>query len=352
VSDGRFLTAYLDLPFLKKLLRSKPDRAAPPDDEWPEAWQNVYRFLQRSARIVVDASLEDIKSERILTRFFLDSGQSSHVDPRPGVSEQYSDPDAANIDDPYSVFLFDNPEIPVDDLRQQKGLLFLRHDDLDEHWLRLFSEHVIDIQPEASNSFSWEQLLPHSEPLNAILIADKYAFAPFKESEFEENIGALLCAVLPKGPLDRRFHVTIVADLELAFAGKRNGPPPKEPWYPGDICDFVRSFIKDCRPNLEFYLTLIGHKPRGGHKDRFLFTNYGLFTSNDSFAFFKDGELNKETLVQYLPNSIHGKSVTVHRLQRFAELCSSPRKAYAPRRSEAVQLAEGDFRNRLLDELT
>ena len=351
MSGGCFLTAYLDRPFLDKLFQSKPDLAASPDDRWPETWQNVYRFLQRSARIVVDASREEIESESILTRFFLSSGQWSHVDPRPGISEQYSDPGSAKIDDPYSVFLFDNPDIPVNDLRQQKGLLFLRHNDLDKHWLRLFSEHVIDVQSKTCNPFVWEQLNLHTEPLNAILIADKYAFAPFKESEFEENIGALLCTVLPKGPLDRRFHVTIVADLKLAFAGKGNKPPPKEPWYPEDIYHSVRSFIEKCRPDLEFFVTVVGYKPKNGHKDRFVFTNYGLFTSNDSFDFFKDGELEKETLIQYLPNSTHGESVAVHRLRRFAELCSSPRKAYDPRRSEAVQLAEGDFRNRLLDEL-
>jgi hypothetical protein len=339
MSGGCFLTAYLDRPFLDKLFQSKPDLAASPDDRWPETWQNVYRFLQRSARIVVDASREEIESESILTRFFLSSGQWSHVDPRPGVSEQYSDPGFENIDDPYSVFLFDNPEIPVNDLRKQKGLLFLRHNDLDKHWLRLFSEHVIDVQPKTSNPFTWEQLIPHAAPLNAIVIADKYAFAHFKESAFKENIGALLCTVLPEESLDQPFHVTIVADLKEQL--DRRGP--------NEILNFVRSCIKKCKPGLEFYLTLIGYRG-DGHKDRFIFTNYGVFTSNDSFAFFQDGKLKKETLIQYLPNSTHGESIAVHRLRRFAKLCSDPPEIYHHRRN-TVLLAAGDDKNRLLDEL-
>jgi len=339
MSGGRFLTAYLDRPFLDKLFQSKPDLAASPGDTWPETWQNVYRFLQRSARIVVDASREEIGSESLLTRFFLDTGQWSHVDPRPGVSEQYSDPESVNIDDPYSVFLFENPEIPVDDLRERKGLLFLRHDDLDKYWLRLFSEHAIDVQPKTENPFTWKHLRRHALPLNAIVIADKYAFAHFEESRFEENIGALLCAVLPEELLDQPFHVTIVTDLQA----------PLDQLGPNEICDFVQSCIKKCRPELEFHLTLIGYRGNG-HKDRFIFTNYGFFTSNDSFAFFQNGKLRKETLIQYLPNSTRGPLIAERRLRRIAELCSDPPKAYRHRRNN-VLLAAGDNKNRLLDEL-
>lgn len=336
--NDRFLTAYLDLPFLKELFRQQPeDLAVTPNDEWPEVWQNVYRFLQRSAKIVIDADWETVKSNEVFTSFLFGNGQIRHVEPKPNLAEEYVDPATVDPDDPFSVFLFENSEVPTEELRNRKGLLFLRHDDLITEWPRLFREHVTNVLPEREETFDWSDLRQHATPLNALVISDKFAYRQFIDEPFDENIGALLQSILPREPLDLPVHVTLVTDLQTPY--EEQGPSPNE------ICDELREKIRKYRPELEVRTTVVSHKVGSGHKDRYLFTNYGVFSSNDSFTFFDDGELNRETLITYYPNSTRGSSITKPRLQRLQNLCSDPLRYGV----DKVLLASGANQNRLLE---
>lgn len=354
--NDRFLTAYVDLPFLRKLFREKPeDLSTTPDDDWPMVWQNVYRFLQRSANIVVGAEEDVVRSDRALARFLFGGGFYRHVEFHPELPGRYADPGSVDADEhPFSVFLMESPEVPTDMLRERKGLLFLQVEDLTTHWPQLCSEHVLNVLPSDGaphgHSFEWEDLKGHADPLNTIVIADKYAYRQFRSGSYEENLGELLLALLP-GTLDDPVHLTLVTDLKTSLA-KDFEPPADEDWpHPKDIREEIRDHLEEKRPELDLRLGVVGYSDEG-HKDRFIFTNYGLFTSNDSFSFFKDGRLNKETLVTYLPNSTRGAEVVKPRLQRMAkrltDLGSFNAAVYDHGPDDMILLADGDDKNRLL----
>lgn len=332
---GRFLAAYVDLPFLKKLFQSAPDSLlSPADEKWPEVWQNVYQFLQRSARIVIDAKEEEVLSEKLLSDYLLASGQYKHVDFKPNLKETLADSELY-VNDPFSVFLLENKKLDLDKLRSRTGLLFLRHEDLREDWTRLFSDHVLDVN-DSSPPFRWTNLCPHATPLNSIIVADRYAYTQFhdgpRSESFEQNLGALMDALLPAGPLDDYLHLTLVTNLK-PLLNKHNVQP-------SDVAGHLRSFLESRRPQLDILLTVLGYR-EGGHKDRFIFTNYGLLTSNDSFSFFSNESLTKETLVHHFPNSGERSQIVRRRLHRMLELQKG--------RMSQGEWCYGDFRNRLLE---
>jgi hypothetical protein len=337
---GRFLTAYIDLPFLEKLFSEKPDDiAGSPFSNWPETWLNVYRFLQKNAKIVIGAGREAVTEQPILTHYLFGEGDWRHVECRPNLAQEYFDPASVTPDDPFSVYLFENPNVPVEELRDYTGLLFLRHDDLETDWLRLFDEHVLNVLPGSDHSFQWADFRPHANPLNAIVIADKYAYSQFMGQGFEQNLGSFLCAVIPEGPLVVPFHITLLTDLQTPY--EENGP------HPNDIHDTIECYLESRRPELDIHITVASYKGND-HKDRFIFTNYGVFSSNDSFTFLKNGKLSKETLVKYFPNGTQGDVVTKKRLQRISELCNEPLRYGRDR----MIMASGYNDNRLLETVT
>lgn len=310
----RFLTAYVNLPFLKKLFLSAPDDVRTrPGKDWPEVWWNVKQFLQRSARIVVDAKKEEVLSEDSLVKFFFGDGHHEHVEFQHGLSETIVESRELYVEDPFSVFLLEHSDFYPEDLRSQTGLLFLQHDDLEKDWPRLFSENVLDVN-DSSPPFRWTDLKSHVIPLNSMVVADRFAYHQFHEGgrseSFKENLGALLDALLPEGPLDDHFHLTLVTDLTSLWDKYRVRA--------SDVEARLRSFVESVRPKLDVLLTASSYRESSSHKDRFVFTNYGLLTSNDSLHFFEGGEVNKETLVHYLPSSEKGKAVRrrLHRMDR------------------------------------
>lgn len=361
MANERFLTAYIDLPFLRELFRQKPeDITGGPADDWPVVWLNAYHFLRRSAKIVVDASKEEIEnSHEVIQSFLFGSGMTRHVCPDSDVSERFSDPDEVEVGNaPFSVFLFENPDIPVDELRRRKGLLFLRHKDLDTYWLHRFDEHVLNVLPsgdlpQGEGIFDWSDLRSHAAPLNAVVIADKFAFGQFRDDNFEQNLGELLLALLPES-LDFPVHVSLVTDLWQSVDKDLDPGEDSHP-RPNEIYDRMKTHIEEHRPKLDVELTVIDYREASddvSHKDRFVFTNYGVFTSNDSFSFFDEEGLTKETLVTYLPSSTRA-SVVRPRLRRIAGYCKDAGyyRPYQEEEPDKILLAQGKNRNRLLDEL-
>jgi hypothetical protein len=83
---------------------------------------------------------------------------------------------------------------------------------------------------------------------------------------------------LPNNPLDVRVHLTFITDFKTLL--ERHSVRPQE------VEEGLRSFVCVKRPGLRVFITVIGYRDGGFHKDRCIFTNYGFFTSNDSFAFF------------------------------------------------------------------
>jgi hypothetical protein len=198
--------------------------------------------------------------------------------------------------------------------------------------MRLFSDHVLDVN-DSSPSFRWSHLHPHATPLNSIIVADRYAYNQFhdgnRSESFEQNLGALLNDLLPTGPLDDHLHLTLVTDLQ---------PLRGYEVKPSDVEERLRSFLKSRKPHLDVYLTVLGYTS-DGHKDRFIFTNYGMLTSNDSFSFFKNNNLSKNTLIHYIPASGKRISTIRRRLRRLSEL--------QERRKNQGAWCYGDFQNRL-----
>jgi len=339
--DSRFLTAYVDLPFIEEIFRNKPDEGSAPYNErelW-EVWHGVFDFLQRHARVILDG---DLDGHPELQRFFLHTGEWD-LDLQPGASTRFIDPQHVSETNPYTIFLLEDPDIPVDDLRQETGLLFLRYEDLEHDWLRLFKHHNIDVGVEADRLFEWGRLRQHGSPLNAIVVADKYAYKQFSDNTFEENLGALLLSFLPER-INNKAHITLVTDFWKAYEENQGVSIT-----PNEIHDCIEDYLKQHRPDLEFAITVSSYRHGAGHKDRFIITNYALFTSNHSLDFFRsDGTLSKETFVHHLPLSENGSKVR-RRIRRLADISSNPPSYPLPGKQGPLFLGSSSGGNRLLN---
>lgn len=207
-------------------------------------------------------------------------------------------------------------------------------------WLKRFGSETVDVSQ--NSSFEWDDLRPHADPSNAIVVVDKYAFAQMASVKIlRSNLGPLLLSLLPEEVPDWPVHITIVTDLATAVVEKGQSV--------NDLYDTLSSFLKDHRSDLDIYLTLLGLSS-SKHEDRYVFTNYGFFASGDSFDFFReDGSLYKDTLLQYIPIPQHEKEV-VRRLQRFEDLSHSPPKVVKPG-GQTTLLAAGHQTNPLLDRM-
>jgi hypothetical protein len=334
----RIFTAYIDLSFLKRLLHSKPDPIDDLDEHWMDVWKNVFSFLRQHARIIIDGEQEEVLSSETLTRVLLSDGQTENVEFKAGISDQLDGGNSWLGEDPFSVFLFEECNRPLGELRKETGLLFLHHDDLDDRWAPLFQPDKVDLQGDDS-SFKWEDLSQHARPLNSILVVDKYAYHQLaSKSKFAQNLGGLMASLLPGHTPAHPIHITIFTGLQKAIDDGRQI---------SDLFETARDFLDDRFDHLDIQLRLLGFD-EDQHEDRFLFTNYGFFFSGDSFEYFReDGTLQKNTLVKYLPLKGHEPEV-LRRLKRFGEISFSPPVGFDPRDGR-IPLAEGEPGNRLLD---
>ena len=340
MSSSRFLTAYIDLPFIEKLLDNRPDDAmTDPYADSPEMWRNVFLFLQRHAHIITDVDQETLENRESI-QGFLFGERTLDVDIRPGAIQRFVESQQADVEDPYTLFLLENPDIPIDELRKQTGLLFLRYSDLERDWLRLFKPHNIDVSTEADEEFKWSHLRQHGCPLNALVVADRYAYSQFTNGSFEENLGALFLSFLSESIVET-VHITLVTDFWKAFEKSAITPEPNE------VHDRIEDHLNLHRPDLNVEVTVLSYKRGAGHKDRFVFTNYAWFDSNDSFEFFRNGKISKETRIHHVP--LYGENgLTARRyLERFARINSDPPEHLFPSRPPML-LASGSAGNRLL----
>ncbi|MCS3642240.1 hypothetical protein [Salinibacter ruber] len=337
ISQQRLFTAYIDLSFLRKLLRSKPDPISDSDQDWMGIWQSVFSFLRRRARVIVDGREEKVLDSEVLTHVLLSDGQPQNVEFEPGISEQIDGKNGWLGEEPFSVFFFEECDTPLRMLREKTGLLFLCHDELNSRWPRLFQSNTIDLHGDNS-TFEWNDLSPHARPLNTIIIADKYAYQQLaSHSNFTQNLGDLLETLLPDHTPEHPIDIAIVTGLQKAVA---------ERYEVRDLFQTARSFLDDKFGHLDIHLRLLDFD-QNQHEDRFLITNYGIFFSGDSFDYFReDGSLRKNTLVKYLPMRGH-ETEALRRLRRFSNINFDPPLRYVD--GNRVQLAEGDPRNRLLD---
>lgn len=333
----RLFTAYVDLSFLEKLLRNKPDPIDDANGEWMDIWRDVFAFLRQHATVIVDGKQEEVFGDKTLTQVLLSDGQPD-VEFEPGITSQIDGEDSWLGEDPFSVFLFEDQDASLRELRMETGLLFLRHKDLTDRWSLLFQSSSIDLHGNDS-SFRWKDLAQHARPLNSILVVDKYAYSQLaSRSKFVENLGSLLSTLLPDHTPGHSIHVAIVTGLKEAYEDKG--------YRVSDLFETVRSFLDDRFGHLDIRLRLLGFD-QDQHEDRFLFTNYGFFYSGDSFDYFQeDGTLQKDTLVKYLPLKGH-ETEARKRLARFGKINVSPSSMITG--GERVRLAEGDLGHRLLD---
>lgn len=337
-SQEHLFTAYIDLSFLKRLLRSKPDPLEDLDGNWPETWRDVFSFLRQHARVVVDGTEEEVLGDEVLTRVLLSSGLAQPKF-KPGIAKQVAHGNTSIVENPFTVFLFEDCEKPLEVLRKRTGLLFLQHGDLNSRWPLLFQSHSFDVH-DGEPTFGWDDLIPHAQPLNAIMVVDKYAFGQLASPpKFAQNIGKLLLSLLPDEPPDCPIHITIVTGLKKAIGDHRHKIE--------SLFDTASHFLRKQTSKLNIQLRIMGFQ-KNQHEDRLVFTNYGMFLSGDSFDYFReDGTIRKDTLIEYIPIKGHEAEV-FRRLSRFGQLdakvpCAVNYKA------EVVSLACGWEGNRLLE---
>lgn len=342
---GKFLTTYMDLEFIKGLLSIAPDDFMNSSaGSWGRTWLDIVEFTQKRSRLIIDAKEERVNSieeaERIIKGTWRD-----HIYFRPGIIKKYTSTDKLRILNPFSIFMVGDNRFSTHDMRKETGLFFVTPSDLKQDWNRLFKKHDIDVDPSGDNEFKWLDLAKYANPLNSVIISDKYAYNQFQDQDsrrepFSENIGSLLGALIPEGPLDDKFHVTLVTNLIKLLDEYKV--------QPNYVYGKIKSFVKRISPKNEYSVTVISYKYSGSHKDRFIFTNYGRLTCNDSFSFFEDDDLKKDTLIRYSPNSDKENNATLRRLRRLSRLQENP-----PQRpwldGNALPVGYGDFKNRLLD---
>jgi hypothetical protein len=334
----RLFTVYIDLAFLRCFLQAKPDPLADSEGKWPATWQDVFAFLRKHAHIVLDAREHDVIGNDLLVQVLMSEGRWS-VEFEPGIATEIAESGAPSSDDPFALFMLEEDAVSPDEMEQKTGLLFLRHKNLAERWPMVFQHHTLDVH-EGAVSFHWRDIGTRAQPLNAVVVVDKYAYHQLSQpSIFERNLGGLLLSLLPSHARTIPVHVTIVTDLEKAVSKKQIKV--------NELHDTVRSFLDRHRNGFDIRFSLVGLR-RHGHEDRIVFTNYGAFMSGDSFDFFgEDGSVKKDTMVTYLP--IQGHEATIlRRLRRFGRLCANPRHGFN-HKGKAVYLACGDQTNRLLE---
>lgn len=133
-------------------------------------------------------------------------------------------------------------------------------------WLERFGSETVGVSQ--NSSFEWNDLRPHADPSNAIVVVDKYAFGQMASVKIlRSNLGPLLLSLLPEEVPDWPVHITIVTDLATAVVEKGQSV--------NDLYDTLSSFLKDHRSDLDIYLTLLGLSS-SKHEDRYVFTNYGF----------------------------------------------------------------------------
>ena len=142
----------------------------------------------------------------------------------------------------------------------------------------------------------WSGLACLKHPCNSLLITDNYLFS---NDEQLDNIKGILKALMPSSlDPDLTFHLTIIGfDAKKAFQPIANQKSHLEA--------FLQQYF-----SFTVELTII----REDHHDRYIFTNYGRFSSGKGFGLFKKGRLseNDETTISFHPIIQGGRLSSMH----------------------------------------
>lgn len=287
------LTTYCSLDFLLSFYKGKPDEDPFSHTKDHDLWHDVRRFLLDHTRVVVDATIDEVKvrAPSLLDLIAPGRYRNFSFDPErfQGVGESAFHARCARG----TVFLVEG----VDHARLSArfGALFLSFADLYDAWRRIGRQRTLNVEPGCKTGClkSMSDLRFYSSPTTTLVISDPYLIAELKKTKtFEENLGSLLLALLPEGPNEIVVHVAIVSNLYDA----RDGLLMK----PDEAKGRIERFLSLHRPDLTVEVGVV--QPHKIPHDRRVFTDYGFFSSHYGWTLFgKDGNAIKETTLQYAP---------------------------------------------------
>ena len=316
------LTAYCDLDFLLSFYRGKPDRDPVDYEDDDVLWHEVHRFLlDDHTLVVVDATIDEVGAQAPLLLDLMTRGRFRNLtfdpDRHRGIGER-----AFHARCPRGcVFFLDG--VDQGELGVRFCALFVSSADLPGVWREWADPFTVNVEPagEGGGLARMADLGSYASPTTSLIVCDPYLIAELDRADaFEENLGALLLALLPEGPNELTVHVALVSKL----FDDRKGFLLK----PDEAKGRVEGFLRERRPHLDVEVSVV--QPRDIPHDRRVFTDYGFFSSPYGWTLFgKGGGAVKETTLHYAPAfDANLREIAATKLRRVREAASHPSLAF------------------------
>jgi len=297
---------FLDIEFIDRLTRAKPEREYLVRDEKQRQWDDIVDFLRQETNIVIDQSgsdLEQIAAEHPLIRYLIDRPEGTNCAFRPGISRQRDATTSHPVaSEPWRLHLFQSVEGHPAVTSELRRAIYLNYEELEYRWPHLTAQRNLNVRDEGSDHSirCWTDLkqayVPHIT--SGIVMSDRYMLA---SKNSRRNVLDLLATLVVDNGGNQR-NIVPVHILLIAEEGKVK--PDAESCY-RELEEGLRERLHKREPGVAFELSLVATNLKDYH-DRHIFTNYSLLTSGDSFDYFEyEGHrataIRKNTVLQVHP---------------------------------------------------
>ena len=196
----------------------------------------------------------------------------------------------------HSLFLLNISKEECESLTSKFGHLIISNTNLEEKWstflsLRKGIQYKVtksELIPDNIKMDNWKKMNQFYNPINSIIIFDKYVLNDSSNQKMVKNLLPLLELILENKKNISPIDITIIAEpKEFGYCIKERYNFIKKHLEEKSITNFNLNIIKHYK---EFY-------PRDfeGLHSRFILTNYFHFKSDDSFNYFKNnGKVNND----------------------------------------------------------
>lgn len=214
---------------------------------------------------------------------------------------------------------------------ERYGFLAFNNESLKKHSF-IFESDTIWISEEKKYENGWKDVCTNykgKNPLcNAMIINDKFICKGVDSEGITEDLKTLLDALLPEGPQELPFHLSIFCKIDNKDKGNKV--------YKG-----LNKYIAEIRPHLNLLLSL--YTCSDVH-DRFVLTNSYIMEVGAGFNLFKKGKTDNGSSMYYYYPLVNGNNeIFIGKLKQVEKV---HRSAY---QKEYFRNFWGEKKNRLFD---
>ena len=196
----------------------------------------------------------------------------------------------------HSLFLLNISKEDCESLTSKFGHLIISNNNLEEKWATFYSlrkgvQYKVtksELIPDSIKMDNWTKMNQFYNPINSVIIFDKYVLNDSSNQKMVKNLFPLLELILVDKKNILPVKITIITEpKEFGYCIKDRHKSIIEYLKTKGITNFNLNIIKHYK---EFY-------PRDfeGLHSRFILTNYFHFKSDDSFNYFKNnGKINND----------------------------------------------------------